>query len=90
MVYHLDMVQAECGSVVLLKFVESFVYGTNPEDVVIDKLKDDIVFTLRTISGHTYTISARTIQKQVGSDGGTLADLTQAIFDKWKHIHRGK
>lgn len=87
MTYHLNVIQTECGSVVLLKFVESFTSNTEKEDELVDRLKDDLCFTVRTISGQTYRVSTKTISRIING-GGTLDEIAQAIFDKWKHIHR--
>lgn len=50
------------GTIVSFKSIESFKF-TEPEseDAVIDKLKDDVFFEFRTVSGKEYTSSALTI-----------------------------
>ena len=89
MEYRLNVIQAECGSIVLLKFVESISSKSEPEDKVIDKLRDDLRFTVRTVSGHEYFISTKAIAKIIGSDS-SATEVAQAIYDKWKHIHQEK
>jgi hypothetical protein len=87
--YRLNVIQAECGSIVLLKFVESISSKSEPEDKVVDKLRDDLRFTVRTVSGREYLVSTRTIADIIGSDS-SVADLAQDIYEKWKHIHQEK
>ena len=87
MVYHLNVIQATCGSIVLLKFVESFTSSKSTEDEVVDKLKDDFCFTVRTISGHTYSISTKEVRAAINGNMPPT-ELAQAIYEKWKHIHQ--
>ncbi len=81
------------NSAIALKFVESmgFGYRTN-EDRTMDKLRDDRVLTIRTLSGMEYNISVRAQLNQYQAEKPDLnLDLwQQAIFDKWKHLLTGK
>jgi len=87
MVYQLDVIYTTCGATVLLKFVESFSFDKGSEELVIDKLMDDFCFNIRTVSGQEYRISTKLIAKTVGG-GGTVPEVAQSVFDKWKFIHR--
>jgi len=48
---------------------------------------DDFCFNIRTVSGQEYRISTKLIAKTVGG-GGTVPEVAQSVFDKWKFIHR--
>lgn len=87
MVYQVDVIYTTCGATVLLKFVESFCFDKGSEELVIDKLMDDFCFSIRTVSGQEYRISTKLIAEMVGG-GGTIPDVAQSVFDKWKFIHR--
>lgn len=87
MVYQVDVIYTTCGATVLLKFVESFCFDKGSEELVIDKLMDDFCFNIRTVSGQEYRISTKLIAEMVGG-GGTIPDVAQSVFDKWKFIHR--
>ena len=87
MVYQPDSIYTTCGATVLLKFVESFSFDKGSEELVIDKLMDDFCFTIRTVSGQEYRISTKLTAKVIGG-GGTIPEIAQSVFDKWKHIHR--
>ncbi len=73
------------GRFIAIKHIESF--GTQPteEQQCVDKLKDDITFSITTISGEDYEISVNK-QIDVFSHLGVpdTAYLTyQAILEKW-------
>ena len=87
MVYQVDVIYTTCGATVLLKFVESFCFDKGSEEMVIDKLMDDFCFSIRTVSGQEYRISTKLIAGSTGG-GGTIPQIAQAIFNKWKFIHR--
>jgi len=77
---------AETGEVILLKFVESMRLR-NEEDEIIDKLKGDVSFVVRTISGREYIVSMNTVHGQIG--GAVKGEhLAAAIYDKWMWIHK--
>lgn len=87
MVYHQNVIYTTCGATVLLKFVESMTFDKNPEDMVINKLMDDFCYNIRTVSGQEYRISVKYIADTIG-EVNSIQNIAQAIFDKWKHIHR--
>jgi len=89
MVYHNNVIYTTCGATVLLKFVESFIFEKGSEELVIDKLMDDFCFNIRTLSGQEYRISTKLIAENIGG-GGTIPDIAQSVFDKWKFIHQEK
>jgi hypothetical protein len=88
MVYHQDVLYTSCGATILLKFIESFIHDKTSEDMVVDKLMDDFVFRIRTVSGAEYTISVKYISRKLGYGGGSVAEITEAIYDKWKFINK--
>lgn len=86
MTYHNDVIYTTCGATVLLKFIESFSFDKGSEELIIDKLMDDFCFNIRTVSGQDYRISTKLIAENIGG-GGTIPEIAQSIFDKWKFIH---
>lgn len=89
MVYHNNVIYTTCGATVLLKFVESFIFDKDSESLVINKLMDDFCFSIRTVSGQEYRISTKLIANNMGG-GGTIPEVAQSVFDKWKFIHQEK
>lgn len=88
MAYHLNVVQTICGSIVLLKFVESFMpSGRNSEEKVVDKLKDDYCVGIRTVSGKEYQLSMMCIAKIINSSESKNT-IAQDIYDRWNFIHQ--
>lgn len=85
--YHLNVVQTTCKRIIPLKFIESFGPNISSADQVVDKLKDDFSFTIVTISGKEYTVSSKEVAAAIGSYESPTA-IAQAVYDKWKHIHR--
>jgi hypothetical protein len=75
------------GEIIPLKFIESIHYSSDNNDQIVDKLKGDVFFHVRTISGKEYTISVNNVHQQIG---GTVAgkDLAAAIYAKWLWIHK--
>jgi hypothetical protein len=89
MVYHNNVIYTTCGATVLLKFVESFIFEKGSEELVIDRLMDDFCFNIRTVSGQEYRISTKLISGYTGG-GGSIPEIAQSVFDKWKFIHQEK
>lgn len=85
--YTPNAIQTTCKRIVPLKFIESFGPMSSSEDQVVDKLKDDFSFTIVTVSGKEYTVSSKEVAVIIGSDKPPTL-VAQAIYDKWKHIHR--
>jgi hypothetical protein len=75
------------GDLVLLKFVES-IHVRDDDDLVIDKLKGDVVLSIRTISGKEHTASMKSVWESLG--GGSLhgKDLAIAVCEKWLWINK--
>jgi len=89
MIYQKNVIYTTCGAVVLLKFVESFGFEKDSEALVVNKLKDDFSFKIRTLSGQEYLISAR-YNSEAYRNSDSLDVFVQAMFDKWKFIHQEK
>ncbi len=77
------------GELVLFKFIESINYGFGAgSDPVINKLKDDIVFEIVTVSGARYFISINYHIKLFFEDDTLKGDLVKAIIDQWLYLNR--
>lgn len=85
--YPKDVIYIAPNETILLKYVESFSFEREEADTVIDKLKDDYCFNIRTISCREYTVSTKLIADLLGSkySGKVLA---QDIYEKWLWIHK--
>ena len=89
-IYHPDTIYTETADIVLLKFVESIAFKADKDDqegCVIDKLKDDTVILIRTISGAEYTASMKCAQSWTKDKISTHQDMAVAVYEKWMHIH---
>ena len=87
-VYPREVIYSETGDVILLKFVESFTFHEEEGDLIVDKLRNDFRFGIRTISGKEYIISVKYISNKVYNIEITLSELVNAIYDKWIHINK--
>lgn len=88
MEYNPVVIYTTCGAKVLLKFVESFTFGRDSEDELVNKLKDDLCFSIRTISGKEYEISTKLIAEKIGG-GDSFQQIAQAIDMRWHRINGG-
>ena len=87
--YHCDVIYITPNETVLLKFIESFSFGVDPEQDVVDKLKDDFCFNVRTISGKEYTVSAKFIYVAHGySSPIPPKEFAQMIYNRWLWINK--
>lgn len=85
--YPRDAIYVAYNETILLRFIESFSTEREEDDRVVDKLKDDYSFKVRTISGKEYTISSKfildTLELKMSNH-----DLVQSIYDKWLWINK--
>lgn len=86
--YHLNVVVADDGTVIPLRYIESMNFTRDGEEAVIDKLRDDCAINVVTLSGQKFLISMEmqmhTFPNQI--QGIDPEDLMQAIYDKWIRI----
>ena len=80
------VVYTVCGATVPLKFIESITFQRDSEGNLIDKLKDDVCFSIRIISGKEYEISTKLMSKKL-PHYKSLLGLAEAIHDKWMRLH---
>lgn len=77
------------GTNVALRHVESIHLVSKDEDAVIDRLRDDLTFTIITVSGYEHTISAnqliKTFPKEL-SENAAVHDVYQAVLDRWIYL----
>lgn len=86
--YTSDVIYAPGNVVIHLKFVESFIFDQEEnEDAVIDKLKNNYTFTVRTVSGKEYNISTDYVRVCAGIVG-TPTEIATCIYEKWFWIHK--
>lgn len=72
-------------TIIALRYIESIVAARDIDDQIVDKLRDDIVFDINTISGKTYEISTKKqmdLFKKVGTPS-TAHETHEAIMEKW-------
>jgi len=77
------------GTIVSLRYVESISQVSTEEDAVIDKLKDDLTFTVTTVSGCKHTISIKHLVQTYKRDYSFDADMYNtylSILDRWIHL----
>lgn len=86
--FHGHAVPTVEGPVVLLKFIES-ICPRHEDDEIIDKLKGDIVLSIRTISGAEYDVSMNVVHNSTYGLGDTSnEELAIAVVEKWNYIHK--
>lgn len=75
---------------IAIKYIESIHANIDSADVLVDKLRDDIVFGITTLSGKYYDISVR-YQQQIIKTFRHYDDIEQlrtAIYEKWIFLTR--
>jgi len=87
--YPKDALFTSSGKVILLKFIESFIFETDEESRVIDKLKNDFEFGIRTVSGEECRVSTKFIAEQIASKDAIMS-IASDIYDKWLRIHKSE
>ena len=80
-----DVIVASDGTIIALKHIESFKpLNYVSEDAVIDRLKGDISFSFRTISGFEHTSSSNLIcERQMHYSAEKVKSLT---YDERFHV----
>ena len=88
-IYASDTVFTESADIVLLKFVESMSTRVDRQDMegcVIDRLRDDTILFIRTVSGAEYTVSMKHALSSTKDQKSTHQEMGQAVYDRWMHI----
>lgn len=84
--YQPSTIVADNKAVIALRFVESMNFSKDEEELVVEKLKDDVTIRIRTASGVEYEISMQ-MQRTVYSSSYALATdlkgLRNDIFERW-------
>lgn len=80
------------GIIIGIPFIESIDLHIEKDEEIVDKLKGDVRFKIRTISGKEYTLSmsqhlATLTDYSLPTDASALG---QAILDKWCYIMENK
>lgn len=73
---------------IAIKYIESIHISNNDADVLVDKLRNDIIFGITTISGKYYDIS---VQHQIKVHGLAYNDIEYVrrdIYKKWSFVTR--
>lgn len=86
--YPREVLYTDSGDTIHLKFIESFTFERDSESLVIDKLKDDFQFGIRSVSGKDYTISAKYISSRLEDTSVTPREMTIMIYEKWIWINK--
>ena len=77
------------GTIVSLRYVESISQVSKDEDAVIDKLKDDLTFSITTVSGCKHTISIKRLinaYKKECTFDNDKHDTYLAILERWINL----
>jgi hypothetical protein len=82
-----------CGGIVIgIPFIESIDLHIGDDEEIIDRLKGDLRFNIKTISGKEYTLSMLQHINTL-TDYSLSTDvkvLGQAILEKWCHVMENK
>lgn len=84
--YMKKTITTKCGTVIHLRCVESITVSTDNHDAVIDKLANDIILTIRTISGMVYYISTQYIKSEFNFTESSPEEIARAIIDRWIYV----
>ena len=79
------------GEFILFKYIESIDYGFGSgSDPVVNRLRDDLVFRIITVSGNSYQISINFHLRLLyeGDDLATKEDLMTAIIEQWLYLNK--
>jgi hypothetical protein len=84
--YQPSFIIADDNTVVALRHIESINLSRQSDEKVVDNLKGDAVFTVKTVGGNVYEISSL-LQKEILGKQYTLpstpADIKSEIFQRW-------
>lgn len=85
--YHVNVVVADDGTVIPLRYIETMNFVRDDQDIVADKLRDDCAINVVTISGREFLISMKKQMDTFAQVGDCdPEDLMAAIYDKWVRI----
>lgn len=87
--YRPPFVVADDGEVIALCHVESLNLVRSSQQELFDKLKDDCLINIRTVSGKAYIISMQSQIKSIGEQynlGNDPLELRDDIFGQWLQI----
>ena len=82
-VYRYDTLRCMDGFTVAIKYIESMRPVQDEEDLIIDKLKDDLVIEITTISGKTHSFSTKEFMNRHVIRDYSGRDIALAVFDRW-------
>jgi hypothetical protein len=90
-VFVADFLLAHPSTAIPLRYVESMSFPGG-EDQVINRLRNDRIINIVTLSGRDYAISVRSQlhQWQLDKPDLNLDDWQEAIYEKWRHTITGK
>lgn len=86
-IYPREVVTTTSEASVLLKFVESIHFSNDTGDVLVEKLRDDILIYIRTISGAEYSVSTKALRKAM-PEFESNEQLAESIYDRWVWLHK--
>lgn len=85
-VFQPPTIVADDKAVIALRFIESMNFSKDEEELVVERLKDDVTIHIRTASGKEYDISMQMQKKIYGSSyalSGDVKVLRTDIFERW-------
>jgi len=71
---------------ILFNHIESMNKQRDAEEEIVDKLKDDLVIKVRTVSGKEYDMSVRLLMDRLAVKY-ELDEMWDIIFDNWTRIN---
>ena len=81
-----NVLPTTCGQIIRIDRIESMSFIREDEDGVVDILRADWIFSVITMTGNKYDVSALEVIEWLKDSEITPKDLVQAIFDKWSRL----
>lgn len=88
-VFRPSSIVAEDGTIISLRYVESVSQLSKDEDAVMDKLKDDLTFTVTTVSGYKHTISIKRLVRAYRNEiqfSENMYETYLSVLSRWNNL----
>ena len=85
MTYIHDVVITTSGYYLPFKFIEALKFDLPEESALVDKLRDDTTFFVRTISGYEYEISISQVA-EIFNLRSSKEEIASALLEKWIRV----
>jgi hypothetical protein len=81
-----NILPTTCGQMIKLERIEVMSFCRAESDAIVDILQADWVFSIRSMTGIDYTVSALSVKEWIKEPDIKIDELVQAIFDKWARL----